>query len=129
MDALFQAIFMEGPHATVLTRALDGSIVAVNAEWLSLTGFSQEEVVGRTTVDIGHWPDALAQAHALQPLMSSGKLRDLDVTMVFSGGVHRLVSLNAVLVDVQGESFIVYGLRDVTVERMSQAAARAGEQQ
>ena len=129
MDALFQAIFMESPHATVLTRALDGSIVAVNAEWLSLTGFSQEEVVGRTTVDIGHWPDALAQAHALQPLMSSGKLRDLDVTMVFSGGVHRLVSLNAVLVDVQGESFIVYGLRDVTVERMSQAAARAGEQQ
>ena len=120
---------MEGPHATVLTRALDGSIVAVNAEWLSLTGFSQEEVVGRTTVDIGHWPDALAQAHALQPLMSSGKLRDLDVTMVFSGGVHRLISLNAVLVDVQGESFIVYGLRDVTVERMSQAAARAGEQQ
>ncbi|MES2582095.1 MAG: EAL domain-containing protein [Pseudomonadota bacterium] len=129
MDALFQAIFMESPEAIALTRARDASIIAVNEEWLKLTGYSREEVLGRTAVQIGHWPDELARVQALQPLQTSKRVRDLDITMVLANGLHRLICMNAVLVEVQGESYILFYLRDVTVDRMSQAAVVAGERQ
>jgi PAS domain S-box-containing protein len=48
VDAIFQAIFMESPEAIALTRARDATIIAVNDEWVSLTGYSREKVLGRT---------------------------------------------------------------------------------
>ena len=120
---------MESPQAIVLTRVRDNTIIAVNDEWVELTGFSRDKVVGRTGVEIGQWPDEATRARALQPLLVSRKVRDLDVNLVFAQGVPRLICLNAVLVDVQGESYILFYLRDVTAERMAQDAVRAGEQQ
>ena len=128
MDALFQAIFTESPEAIALTRARDSAIIAVNEEWLRLTGFSRDEVLGRTAVEIGHWPDEQARALALLPLQTMGRVRDLDITMGLANGVHRLICMNAVLVTVQDESYILFYLRDVTADRMAQAAVLAGEQ-
>jgi diguanylate cyclase (GGDEF)-like protein/PAS domain S-box-containing protein len=127
VDDLFQTIFMESPEAIALTRARDAAIIEVNDEWVRLTGFSRESVIGRTAVEIGHWTDEAARQKALQPLSSLGRVRDLDITMLFANGVHRMICMNAVLVTVQGESYILFYLRDVTVERMSQAAVLAGE--
>ena len=112
-----------------MTRARDSTIVAVNDEWLNLTGFSREQAVGHTAVEIGHWPDEATRAQALQPLLMNRKVRDLDVTLLMAHGVQRLICLSAVLTDVQGESYILFYLRDVTAERMAQEAVRAGEQQ
>ena len=120
---------MESPQAIVVARARDNTIVAVNDEWLSLTGFSRAQAVGRTIVEMGHWPDKDSLAQALQPLLVSRRVRDLDVPMVVAHGVHRLICMGAVLADVQGESYVLFYMRDVTVERMSQDAVRAGEQQ
>jgi diguanylate cyclase (GGDEF)-like protein/PAS domain S-box-containing protein len=124
---IFQAIFMESPEAIALTRARDATIIAVNDEWIRLTGFSREQVLGRTAVEIGHWPDEVARAEALLPLQTHRRVRDMDITMVLANGVHRLMCMNAVLVDVDSESYILFYLRDVTVDRMSQAAVVAGE--
>jgi len=127
-DQIFEAIFMESPEAIALTRARDSVIVAVNQEWLCLTGFSRQQVVGRTAVDIGHWPDEAARAKALRPLSVHGRVRDIEITMVMGNGLRRLICMNAVLVDVQAESYILIYLRDVTADRMAQAAVQAGEQ-
>ena len=129
MNAIFKAVFMESPEAIVLTRASDGAIVAVNQEWLKLTGFAENQVLGRTVMEIGHWPDAQTWVTALRPLETDKRVSDLDITLVMANGVQRLICLNAVVVDVQGEDHISLYLRDVTVERMSQAAMLAAEQQ
>ena len=118
---------MKSPEAIALTRARDANIIAVNDEWITLTGYSREYVVGRTAVEIGHWPDEMARAQALEPLKTSGRVRDLDITMVLADGVHRMICMNAVSVDIEGESYILFYLRDVTIDRMSQAAVVAGE--
>ena len=127
MDSIFQTIFMESPEAIALTRARDATIIAVNDEWVSLTGYSREQVLGRTAVEIGHWTDEVARKQALEPLQTHKRVRDLDITMVLANGLHRLICMNAVLVEVHSESYILIYLRDVTVDRMSQAAVVAGE--
>ncbi len=127
-DAVFQAVFMESPEAIAVTRASDNVIVAVNREWLTLTGFERQNVLGRTAVEIGHWPSEAARQEALKTLAVDGHVRGVDTTMVMGDGAHRLICMNVVQVDIQGRSYLLVYLRDVTAERMAQAAVLAGEQ-
>jgi len=128
VDTIFKAVFMESPEAIALTRAQDGVIVAVNREWLRLTGFSREQVLGRTAIAIGLWPDALARQQVLRPLSEEGRIHDVDLPLLQENAPPRVVSMTASLLDVEGESHILVYLRDVTAARRAQAAAVANEQ-
>ncbi|MFZ2306237.1 MAG: EAL domain-containing protein [Rhodoferax sp.] len=125
---LYKAIFANSPEAMALTRVRDDVMVDVNAEWLRLTGFPRERVVGHTAMDFGLWPDGASREAALRPLASGGQLRDVDVTLRTEDGVHRLMCISAVLLEVQSERYFLFYLRDVTATRMAQAAVHAGEQ-
>ena len=119
---------MESPEAIALTRVRDSVIIAVNKEWIRLTGFSREQVLGHTAVEIGHWPDAQARQQMLNPLRVDGRLREVDVPMILADGSERLMCMNAVLVEVEAETLMLIYLRDVTSTRQAQAAAVANEQ-
>ncbi|APW43566.1 hypothetical protein RS694_14175 [Rhodoferax saidenbachensis] len=126
-DAVFRAAFSQGPEAIALTRAQDGTIAEVNAEWLRLTGFSREEVLGRTAVEIGHWPNEQAREAALTPLKMNGRITDADVTLIMKDGMPRMIRMNANLVEAEGEAYILIFLRDVTADRLAQEAMLASE--
>ena len=49
---LLQAMFVNGPAAVSITRVADGRFVDVNDRWLRLTGFSREQVIGRTSTEL-----------------------------------------------------------------------------
>ncbi len=110
-----------------MSRAQDGVIVDVNREWTKLTGFSREEVLGRTVVEIGHWPDEALRAQTLLPLKTLGRLSDVDVTLLMRDGMPRMVRLNCAVIEYQSDPYILSYLRDVTAELLSQEALRAGE--
>jgi diguanylate cyclase (GGDEF)-like protein/PAS domain S-box-containing protein len=125
---LFRTLFDHSPEAILLANAQNGEIVEVNQEWVSLTGFPREDVLGRTALALGHWPDQLeAMPMLLAALKTRGRVRDLDATLVMKDQVVRVVRINASLVDLNGQSVIVMALHDVTPERLAQEALRAGE--
>jgi PAS domain S-box-containing protein len=126
-DGIFKAIFEQSPEAIALTRASDGTIVDVNQEWVNLTGFARADVLGRTAVDIGHWPNARTREQTLLPLQSSGRVEDVDVTLVMQDGSYRLVCMNVATIDVAHEQFVLLYLKDVTADRLAKESFRAGE--
>ncbi|HCY17149.1 MAG: hypothetical protein A2Z93_06530 [Curvibacter sp. GWA2_64_110] len=126
-ERLFAAAFNESPEALALSRFSDGLIVDVNQEWLHLTGYAREEVIGHTVVEIGHWTDAQSRRQALMPLAAHGQLRGLETTLFLKDGSPCLVRLNGTLIEVFGEKLLLMHVRDITAERMAEEALRAGE--
>ena len=126
-EQLFAAAFEKSPEAITLSRLSDGLFVDVNLEWLRLSGFSREEVVSHRAVDFGHWPDQTSRDTAMAPLLKSGHLRDVEVTLAMKGGVPRLVRLNGSLIDVSGVPHVLMYVKDITAERMADEALRSGE--
>jgi len=126
-ERLFAAAFDESPEALVLSRFSDGLVVDVNREWLQLVGFAREDVIGRTLVEIGIWPDAQTRQQALLPLSRHGSVRNLDATQFHKDGSPCLVQLSGNLIDVFGEKLVLMHVRDITAERMAEEALRAGE--
>lgn len=52
-EARFSKIFKQNPHPISLLRESDAIYIEVNEAWLSFYGFSKEEVVGHTPVELG----------------------------------------------------------------------------
>jgi len=126
-ERLFTAAFEESPEPLVLSRLADGLIVDANHEWLQLTGFRREEVVGHTLVEIGHWPDAASREQAIALLRTYGRLSGLEVTLYLKDGSPCLVRLNGSLIEVFGEKLVLMHVQDITAERMAEEALHAGE--
>ncbi len=126
-ELMFTAAFDESPEAIGLSRFSDGLIIDVNREWLNLTGFTRDEVIGHTVIEIGHWQDQASRDAALAELQLSGRLRDHEAIVYFKNKGKRLARLNGTLIDVAGAKHILMYVKDVTAERMAEESLRAGE--
>jgi diguanylate cyclase (GGDEF)-like protein/PAS domain S-box-containing protein len=126
-ERLFSAAFDESPEAISLSRLSDGLFVDINQEWLRLTGFSREEVIGRNAEDFGLWSDQASHDLVMAPLLKTGDLHNLEMTLAMKGGAERLVRLNGTLIDVAGSQHVLMYMKDITAERMADEALRSDE--
>ncbi|MDH4134192.1 MAG: PAS domain S-box protein, partial [Gammaproteobacteria bacterium] len=128
-ERLFTAAFDESPEAIGISRLSDGLLVDVNQEWLNLTGYAREEVIGHTVLEIGHWADKAARDDALESLRTTGRLRNSEAVVNFKDKSERRVLLNGSVIDAGGEKHILMTMKDITSERMAEEALeRANEQ-
>jgi len=68
--AAFEAMFLRSPMPCALTQRNDGRLVAVNPAWAALVGLLPEQVIGKTTLELGLWeaPGQRSAAVARLPL-------------------------------------------------------------
>ncbi len=123
-----EALFALSPLAISLSYEQDGRYVDVNEEWSRLTGFSLQDVLGRTAIDIGFWADSVHRDTVLQPLRQHGHLRNLDMSFVRPDGDKLILQLNASRIEIGGALYILSYFKDVTLERRLQAESLASEQ-
>lgn len=77
----FSGIFRASPAIIVITRLEDGRLLEVNDSFTFTTGYTREEALKLTTIDVGIWHDAKERRHIMQVLKTEGKLRNLEVTI------------------------------------------------
>ena len=122
------AVFSQSPVAISLNRERDGAYVDVNEQWTLLTGLSLQEVLGRTSVELGLWPDGTAHDDALAQACEGARLRNLDLPFVRQDGRQLVLQLNAARIEIGHTAYFLSYLKDVTSERAMQAELLASEQ-
>jgi PAS domain S-box-containing protein len=108
----FGDLFEHSPLATCVTRRSDGCFVAVNAAWEALTATPRSRVLGRTTVDIGHWADAAERQTFLDGLSALGDHRCIQR----HNGEQVHVRVHAALLPVDPEPLLMIHLIDISHE-------------
>ncbi len=108
----FEAIFLASPLAASVSRLSDGRLLAVNDAWLALTGQRREQAIGRTTVELGHWPSADERARFVNQLPSLDTVQHLRLR---DGVMHR-VRLHTTVVDTLPEPLALVYITEATRE-------------
>ncbi len=54
-ESKFQQVFMASPVAIAITRLEDGRYIDINDAFVDLFGWSREEAIGRSSVEMGKW--------------------------------------------------------------------------
>lgn len=127
-DTVFKASFQQSPEAMVLSRAADGVIVEINQKCLDLTGFTRAEVLGHTVEETGYWPDAQVRDSTLATLRTGGRIRDVDIMLRMKHDTPHMLRMNAVVLELPGERYVLFCLRDIVTEHQAREAMLAGEQ-
>ena len=123
----FVKAFRLTPDFMSISRAADGRYVEVNDAFERFTGYSREEVMGRTSVEIGLWHDANQRTELMETIARDHEARGFEVRLCDRHGrVHDCLGYASVF-EAHGERYMIAVVRDVTQARQAERAFRESE--
>lgn len=127
VQAQFVAAFRLTPEFMSITRVSDGRYVEVNEAFERFTGYTRDEVVGRTSLELGLWNKASQRQAVLDIFKTHDVVREFPVEMRKRDGQVRVTLLNAALYKTHGERFMLVVLRDITDALQTERNLRESE--
>jgi PAS domain S-box-containing protein len=113
-DDPFSRFVQESPDGVLITRLKDGLVVDANEAFLRMAGWMREEIVGRTTLEVGLWEDPATRTALVEEIEKSGSATGVLFRIRSSTGEPRIVEATAQLMELNGETCILFVPRDVT---------------
>lgn len=117
MEEKYSKAFHASPDWVVMTRVADGRYIEVNDAFLNISGYSREEVIGRTSVELGIWVDPRERIRMLKQVDDRGKATNLDVSFRIKSGEIRFMIWSAEVIEFNGDAYLIAVARDVTEQR------------
>jgi PAS domain S-box-containing protein len=120
----FSTVFRSSPDWIAISTLEDGRFIDVNEAFLKITGFSREEVIGRTSAELGMWVDAGERAKMVEMLRRDKAIKDQETRYRLKSGEVRIMLRSAELVEMGGETCIINVTRDITERKRAEEEIR-----
>jgi PAS domain S-box-containing protein len=125
----FSKVFASAPAAMAVTRPSDQRILDVNREFTRLLGYSREEVIGRSTVELGLFVNPEDRERLLKIIASDGDLKDLELHLRARDGSVVIGRYAGQLAEVNGEILLLSAFVDITARKRAEEEVRASREQ
>ncbi len=112
-NALFSQIFDLVPEGLVLTDA-GHRYQNVNRAWLARTGYSREQVIGRTSNELNLWPNPVDPLLLRETLARDGQVEGIRVHARMADGRTTLSEIFGRRFESNGEMIGIWLSRDIT---------------
>ncbi len=110
----FKKAFYTNPESININRLSDGLYVSVNKGFSDLTGYSEEEVLGKTSIEIDIWHNPKDRAELIEGLNKHGKVENLEAQFRLKNGGIKHGMMSATLIEIDGSPHILNITRDIT---------------
>jgi len=124
-EARFRAAFATSPDAINLNRLEDGIYVAINQGFTRLTGWTEADVLGRSSLDLDIWVDRAERERLVAGLRASGRVENLEASFRFKDGRIRIGLMSAQVLSLDGVPHILSVSRDITAIRQAEVERNA----
>ena len=122
-----RAVFGLSPTILCLTGLADGRIRDANDAFLSTSGYTREEILGRTPIELGLWVDPVQRDEGIRNLKEGRPVRGQECRFRVKGGQEIMTVLSADIVQFDGEACILSALTDITDRTQAEVALRESE--
>lgn len=110
----FAKAFRTSPDSININRLRDGHYIEINDGFTALTGYTAEDVLGKSSLDINIWDDPQDRARLLQELQQNGEIHGFEARFRMKDGRIRIGSMTAKTIELNGEMCILSVTRDIT---------------
>jgi len=122
----FSKAFQASPDAININR-LDGTYLEVNSAFTRMSGWTRDEVLGRTTLELGLWVNPEDRLRALEMIRQEGRFDGLEAPFRMKDGSIRMGLLSGTVITVDGEPCMLSITRDITAPKAAERTLRLAE--
>jgi diguanylate cyclase (GGDEF)-like protein/PAS domain S-box-containing protein len=116
----FSKAFHASPLMASISRANDGRYIDANANFERDFGWKREELIGRTSLEVGLWPNEETRRPWAAMLTRDGRVVDWETTWRHKNGELRTISISAETVDIADEPCILAFVMDITARKRAE---------
>jgi PAS domain S-box-containing protein len=121
----FMLLFHANPLPMTITSLTDHTHLEVNEAALHHSGFTREEMLGRTKPELGFWVAPEQREEMIRRLRTEGRVRDFEVTFRTKSGEQRHFLANSEVITYAGEPAVLNVSLDITERKQEEARRRA----
>ncbi|HZZ59289.1 MAG TPA: PAS domain-containing sensor histidine kinase [Opitutaceae bacterium] len=123
-EEMFARIFRCSPDAIAITDYETGRLVEFNQSYERTFGFTRESALGRTTLELGLYPDPRERERLLDAVRRERTVRDLELTSQKPDGTPVPLLYSGEVIELGGRVCLLSVLRDMTPARRAAARER-----
>lgn len=113
----FRSLFQLDPDGVSVTLLQSGEVIEVNDSAVVLSGYTREEMMGRSVLDLGLWDSPAQRGQVLEIVQREGVCRNVPVVIRRKDGRRVEIEFSGRLVEVEGKPCLLSILRDVEERR------------
>ena len=125
----FRLAFNTSPDAVNLNRLETGLYVDINEGFTQLTGYTREDVIGKTSMEINIWHDLLDRQKLIEDLQVKGHCKNLEAQFRKKNGSLITALMSAKIISLKGAPHIMSITRDISDMKAVQEAKQELEAQ
>ncbi|MBI5039941.1 MAG: PAS domain S-box protein, partial [Gammaproteobacteria bacterium] len=123
-EAQLRQIFSISPVMTTITRRHDGMFVDVNDAYLETTGYRRDELLGRSSTQLGMWKQPQDRQRMIDQLQAKGSIRGFDQQIRTKSGEIREVLASFAPILIEDEECLLGAALDITARERTAAEMR-----
>ena len=116
----FRKAYYTSPDSNSINRMADGMFVSINEGFTRNTGYTDEDVAGKTSVELNIWANPEDRQKLVEGLKNEGEVKNLDATFRIKNGQIRYGLMSAAVIDLRGTPHILSITRDITDRRQEE---------
>ena len=117
---VYRRVFEDCPDHVTLSRVSDGVYLDVNPGFQRFSGYSRDELIGRSALSLGLWPSAEVRQHFIVELCRTGTVQAFACDLACRTGETSAVEISGRITEVDGEQLLVAVVRDVSERRRAE---------
>ncbi len=122
--ARFEALFRGNPLVLAVTEIDTGVVREASEGFFSVLGYAREQIVGRSTRDLGIWVDPQERATLVAELKATGRVHDHEVRLRSRTGGVRVMSWSSRILELDGTRSMLSAAVDITERRDAEERLR-----
>ena len=118
----FSKAFRANPQPMSLTTMADGRYIDVNDSFLEMSNYAREEVIGRTSLELGVWETPQHRSDFIKRLQDEGSVVNVETKFRTKSGFLRFLLSSAERLEIAGEECLLVASSDITERKQAEEA-------
>jgi two-component system, cell cycle sensor histidine kinase and response regulator CckA len=114
----FRITYSSSPDAVTISRLDNGLYVDINEGFTRATGYTREEVIGKTSQEINIWHDPADRQKLVQGLQEKGYIENLEAQFGMKDGSMITALMSARVISLKGVPHLISIVRDITERKL-----------